>query len=411
MPRRPPGLKFSDRIAPYEDGHYFFCQRAGHSPLLRLIPGMKKDAEAFRSAHDTAYHNMLLRHVGLKPAQLITVHRLCAEWLKHVQKLEIEGDLNHQTTAHYEYTCDILKEAFSRGERAGDLDPSRISRFVHWMKENRKKSKGPLTVKCLQTLRTMLAWKHIEPLWSIPYREIRPESVEQRDDLGPDLIARFIAHLPYGSLEHAVAAMKAHTGMRNIEIYEARVGDIDIEEKVIEPLLFNKTAKRKKRHVYPLTDELTEVLRPFVEGKPDDALLFTIEGRKLRKESLRGRFIKASTAAEIDPPIRAIKEIRHEVVTVITDELDLGTASKWIGHDSEKTTKRFYYRDRRTKKKLDAKRQVAQLLARAIPIGRPGHEMGHGKDPKEPSGTHPSKRRPEDVKKKSLRFLRGLRGI
>src|SRR5258708_6607601 len=64
---------FADRLAPYTHpkkgkGFKFICQRLGHAgagkSMEAFIPGSKVDASAFRAAHDTAFHNTILRHVG-----------------------------------------------------------------------------------------------------------------------------------------------------------------------------------------------------------------------------------------------------------------------------------------------------------------------------------------------------------
>lgn len=367
---RPRGLEFKDRIAPHNGGWYFVCQRRGHPMLSVWIDGAKKDAEALRAAHDTSHHNNLLRAAGFRPDLPLSVHRVIEEWLGKVRADEVDGKRSPATTAHYEYTCGLLRGGFSAREYLSDIDQSRISALVRHLRRSTH-SAGSAIVKSLQTLRKIYKFKSSVPRWEIDYDEIRPEKLEKRD-LDAKTIAKFISKLPVGSLELAVVALKARTGARNVEIYEACAGDVDLEEKLFEPLLHAKRGPQK-RHVYPLTDDLVAILTPFVAGKDPAERLFLIQGRPLRKESLRRRFVRASEDAKIKPPIRAIKDIRAEVVTVIADETDIATASKFIGHKTTKTTTRWYYKDRRTKAKLEAQRKIAEIVAEAIPLA--GHDQ------------------------------------
>lgn len=365
----PKGLNFDNRIAKVGDDWLFVCQRKGHPVLHKYLRSkFKTDAESFRAAHDTAFHAPLFQHVGFEPARNLTVAALCAEWLEHMEQLEVDGIRKWQTTRHYKTCCDYLtrgmKEIGVRTVR--ELDPSKLSRFVRWMRKN-SRSEGALIVKTLSALKSLVRWKGLPADWKIPHDEIRPVKREKRD-LDSAVIRRLIRAMDPGSVEEAVAYLKARTGARDVEIREARAQEFDFEVGVFAPILHSK--RKAKRHVYALTDDVLAKVRPFVRRARKGEPVFTIDGRPLGETSLRRRLIAASKRARIDPPIWSLAPIRAEVVTIVTDSGTIRDAAEWIGHESEQTTRRWYYKDKMTARKLRERRRVAEVIAKAIPLRR-----------------------------------------
>jgi hypothetical protein len=363
----PKGLKFTRRLAETHDGWLFVCQRRGHPPLQKYLETtFKTDAESFRAAHDTAFHAPLFQHVGFEPAKNIVIAQLCEEWLAHVEQMERDGIRKSQTTRHYDVCCQYVVDGMKAiGVRTvRELDPSKVSAFIRWMRKS-SKSEGALIVKTLSALKTMIRWKGLPADWRIPHDEIRAKKREKRD-LDSATIRRLIRAMTPGSVEEAVAYLKARTGARDVEIREATPEEFDLANGVFAPMLHSK--RKQKRHVYALTDDVVAIVRPFVKGSKKGEPVFTLDGRPLQESSLRRRLIAASKRAKIKPPIRSLAPIRAEVVTLVADSGSMKDAAAWIGHEDEQTSRRWYYKDKLTAAKLKEKRRIAEVIARAIPL-------------------------------------------
>lgn len=378
----PRGLKFNNRLAAYHGGYLFVCQRKGHAPIQKLLDLDLTDAKAFRAAHDTAYHNVMFAHLGFQPAKNIRIPDLCAEWKRHIEDLETAGARDAQTTRHYHYTCDYIVKGMKelRVRTVREIDPSVISMFVAWMKNN-SGSHGSAIVKTLTALRTMIRWKGLPCDWVTPHDEIRAERTAKRD-LDSEMIRKLIEAMPVGSQIEAIAYLKARTGARDVEIFKAKRDEFDLESAVFAPVLRSKgRGQRQRRHAYALTADVVEKIRPFVERA--SGYVFTkLDGSHVTRESLRAAIRAASRSAGVTKekrdrtkkkPVRigdidSIAQIRAEIVTVVTDETTLEQAQRHIGHEDPETTLRWYYKDRLTAKKLEEKRRVAELIAKAIPL-------------------------------------------
>jgi site-specific recombinase XerC len=380
----PSGLTFEDRIAEHSSGYFFLCQRKGHAKVTKRFDH-ESDANEFRSAHDTAFHNATFRHIGFQPQADVNIAAALEDWKRHVGELEVDGIRSSETTQFYAYICEHLKNACREvGARTSrDLTPQRISQLVRWFRKHTE-SEGAATIKALSALKTVVKWKGGTAEWKIPRDEIRAPKKEKRD-LDAATIRRLISGMKPGSLEEAVTWLKARTGVRDVEIRDARPEefDLNVEVKIGEttmrvgifaPMLHSK--RKQKRHVYVLTSDTVDRVRPFVEKAKKGQPVFTIEGRKMQEGSLRRRFVRASENAKdeggnpapIDPPIESIAPIRAEVVTQIVDAGSAKDAQKFIGHDSESTTLRWYYKDKMTMQKIAQLSRTSEIVAKAIPL-------------------------------------------
>ena len=383
----PKGLHFEDRLARYRGGWLFVCQRTRgipkHPPLQKFLgTSFKTDAEAFRAAHDTAFHSPLFAHVGFEPARNIAIKKLCAEWKDHVAELEKDGDMHPSTVRHYFYCADkMIIPAFeaAHARTVREINPSTVSAAVRWMKHNTD-SEGSSITKALTALRTMIRWKGLPCDWVIPSREIHPKRREKRD-LDAATVVRFIGAMKKGSLERVAAVLKARTGARDVEIYEARKDEFtfdlstEIDGKPVTFGLFAPTLhskRRQKPHVYVLTDDVVAEVRALVDAAPTGGRVFrwVDSDRPVTADGMRKRFIRASKTAEIDPPIQSLAPIRSEVVTIVADEAGLRHASEHVtAHAKQSTTEKWYYKFRVTPKKIESRLRIAEVLARAVPLG------------------------------------------
>lgn len=399
----PKNLEFDDRLAPYTHptkgpGHYFICRRRGHGIYQEFVPGYKTDAKDARTEHDNDAHVH-----GRRALRDVPIEQLCDEWLAHMEKLEVEGVRDPATTRHYELLGRYLKAGMHHAgvRRASDLDASRLSDFIRWMRLNTR-SKGAMIIDALSALQTMLRWKWIPVDWKIPHDEIRAQSSEKRE-LDADTIRRVIAAMPEGSLEQAAAYLKARTGARDVEIYTARKEEFDLDASIdvdgkpvrigiFRPVLHNKgRATKRTRHVYVITSDAAEKVRPFVERAAAGGYVFVERtGRHVTRESMRARIRAASRSAGIVKQkknvrklvsgelsrfentigaIDSLAQIRAEVATLVEEHSTLRDASDQMGHKDTATTLRWYLKDRLTAKKIAERFRPAEIIAKAIPLG------------------------------------------
>jgi hypothetical protein len=413
-------LDFEDRLAKFDHprkgpGFYFLCQRDGHKngkrKHTRFLPGKKTDAREWVNTHDVEHHNTIYVNEGM--LRNVLIDAICTDYLKHKEKLEIDGLQNSQTTRHYHYViAQYLKPGFARlgVKTVRELIPARISEFVRWARENRE-SEGAAIVKAISALKTIMRWAGFGSLADdikIPRDEIRPKRFEKKD-LDSATIRRLVSAMPSGSLEEAMAYLKRGTGARDMEIYRATAPefefDVPIETDdagtvlvaIWEPILCAKgaSALKERRHVYVLTQDVAAKVRPWVEsalpGKPvfrDDECR-DVRSERMR-EKMRARIRAASKRAGIvtmksnkrptvaggttayDCEIGAIDSlapIRHEVVTVVKENISLEAASAQAGHVDTSTTRKWYVKDRRTKNILLDRYKAAEILHRELPLG------------------------------------------
>jgi integrase len=280
---------------------------------------------------------------------------------------------------------------FRPREPLHNLKPHRISKAALDLAEELEGTGGATVVKALQALKIMLAFRGVAAPWPVPVAEIDPEPSEKRE-LTMEQILWLLQHTPPGSLEEAAIALKMRTGIREVEMAELNVEDFDAEAKVIEVVLRSKGRRRTlRRQFYPIADDMVEMLVPFtVDRGPEDPLL-PIGGARMKESSLRRRLVAASEAANaelhalhaageitkeeydrklIDPPLRGLKPIRAEVLTVVEEETDEREATAWSGHRDPETLRRHYLKRRRTSAKLEEKRRIAEILRRLSPLPR-----------------------------------------
>jgi hypothetical protein len=420
MPR--PKVDVSDRLAPFTHarkgpGFYFVCKRAGHRNGVKkysvFIPGKKTDAIEHRNAHDVAHHSAQLRHLGIEPERPAHIPTMCAEYLKHSEALEVDGVQDSQTTRFHRYVvARFILPGFAALHitDAKRITPRDISSFVKWAKANTD-SKGAAIVDAISQFKTIVRWfgfGSIADNIKIPLREIRPKRQPKRD-LDATTIRRLVAAMPNGSLEEALAYLKAGTGLRDIEIYSAVPEefefDVPIESEdgsivhivVWEPTLRTKGGGgiQERRIVCTLTPEVAAKVTPWVlaaapgqpvfrddecRGVPNNRMRERMRAR-IRAASLRAGIVTIKKSFRILTngkrqnyetfigAIDSIAPIRHEVVTLVKENISLEAAAEQAGHVDTSTTRKWYLKDRRTKNQLLERWRAASVLHRAIPLG------------------------------------------
>lgn len=367
---RPLGLKYKSRIATRDGRAYFVCARSGHGKIFRAFRS-KKDAEEYRAVHDTVNHSRILRDLGIPQRDSasipdVTLGDAFDEYIKHLERLEVDGLRDPGTVQYYRGIQGFLVEGFGHGAPLALIDRAAISVYTQWRRK-RTDTRGARIVKELKALQTVARWKLGAPLpWTIPHAEIRPVKRQQKT-VDPSQIRQFIEAMPPRSIERAYAVVKLHTGMREVELRNLTVGAVDLGKRTVSFLLHNKGGGAHELHVLPLTDDAVAVLRPLVNRKKRrvSEWVFTIQGRKLQYSSLRKRFIAASENAGISPPIESIGAFRHAAVTIATNTMGIEQVSRAIGHRSVRTTEGYL---RGQASEMKRRRQVTEAIAKGLPV-------------------------------------------
>jgi integrase len=195
-------------------------------------------------------------------------------------------------------------------------------------------------------------------------------TARKRQAVSPQQAATFIANLK--GVARAFVITKALTVMRNEELYNLRVGDIDLDAGLIH---YIACAKRKRKPaVALLPPEVRAAILPLMKNRPADAWLFTCEGRKVQQSSFRKQFEKASKAAglgelfglEDDEELGGVSWIRHAVVTALRPKVGVDALQKYANHSSVKVTERFY----------DLDTQALELKSQAVEEARKVFQLG-----------------------------------
>lgn len=215
------------------------------------------------------------------------------------------------------------------------------------------------------------------------------KSPSARRAVSPERAISFINNLSGTALAFVIT--KTLTVMRNEELYNLRVGDVDFVNGVIH---YVARAKRKKIPTAALlSPEVRAALEPLTNDRPDDAWLFTCRGRKVQQSSFRKQFLRAAKAAGLGAMLGlsdqrepgGVAWIRHAVMTALRPMIGIDAVSKYANHSSVIVTEAVYDLDREA---LDLK---SLALGQARKIFAPGGTADvAGGGPPETAGETPS---------------------
>jgi len=192
----------------------------------------------------------------------------------------------------------------------------------------------------------------------------------KKQAVSPKQATAFIANLK--GIPRAFVITKALTVMRNEELYNLRVGDIDLDAGLIR---YIARAKRKRiPTVAVLPPEVRAMILPLMEDRPVNAWLFTCRRRKVQQSSFRKQFVKASEAAGLGEALGlgegkelgGVSWIRHSVVTALRPRLGVDAVQKYANHSSVKVTEEFYDLDTEA---LELKSQAVEEARKIFKIG------------------------------------------
>lgn len=329
MPRQASGLKFHDRVARTDDGFVFRCQRVGHGEIV-VQAALKRDIEQARTEHDASYHSSLGRRLNASGANL----RLgdgCRDFLRYVGELEKAGKRDPKTTEFYGATCARLVEGFGATSLIAGITVSDCRAYVLY-RTRTGGSRGARVVQELKVLEKIAKDRGVQLSWRAKQfvDEVRPEKRSKRL-LAKDQLVAFIQHLDKDAQDFAIA--KLRTVMRNEELYDLRVANVDLDTGLIR---YVARAKRvKKERSQPIASDLRPILVERCAGKLPMAFVFTCRGRKVGQSSFRKACLRASKLAELDPPITGMSSIRHHMLTFLRALVGREGAADLAGHGAD----------------------------------------------------------------------------
>lgn len=166
-------------------------------------------------------------------------------------------------------------------------------------------------------------------------------------------IGRLVAAMP----KHwrPLVVLLVSTGLRWGEAIGLRVGRVDLEAKrpfvrVLEhlhelgdgALVWGDPKTAMSRRTVPITARVVELLRPLVEGRPADGLVFlTPTGLTVRTRNFRRIWVKATRAAGLEG--LRVHDLRHTHAALLIARGHLMyVIARRLGHSSETITSTLY---------------------------------------------------------------------
>jgi integrase len=360
-----------------ESGRLIFrCRRGSHGEITRTFDTLE-EAKRFRTSHDVEQHG---ENAPVAYRRSATIGSAADELLDHLELLVARGKKDGKTLKDYRDLRSRLTEIFGvdRALETIDLAAARHyvrQRLTRGIEYNGRlvRTSGARVLKELKFLERLARDSNISFGWSAKkhfeddLKEERRDATSGRRAIPAEKLVRFIASL--GGVARAFVVTKVLTGMRNEELYNLRVGDVDFESGVIR---YIARAKRKRiAAVALITPEVGEVLAPLAQGSESDAWLFTCRGRKVQQSSFRKQFLKASAEAGISVAadltegagVGGVAWIRHAVMTAIRPRVGVDAVSKYANHSSVTVTEAVYDLDREA---LDLKAQAVEQVRRLL---------------------------------------------
>lgn len=155
--------------------------------------------------------------------------------------------------------------------------------------------------------------------------------------------------------DRAIIATFVYTGVRRSELLALRLGDIDLEYRILHV----RRGKGGKERTIPIVEPLVQVLKDYLELRPDtshDRLFCTREKHPLGKTGLTALFQKAVRNSGIDRPGITMHKLRHTFATMLLKAgIDLVSIQRLLGHNSIETTSIYLHVDMSDLRKAVAK--------------------------------------------------------
>jgi len=359
-----PKLRYVDRHATKGKKHYFQCTRSKEHPpehpKVRASFPTKKDFDSYVTRHDATFHDQgLARHLGIRRSPRLIA--LVTTFLERMDARWRAGEADPKTLTFYKDVSRKLLKHLGEETETDAIDSAMIMRYVD-ARRAEPAQKGNIQTSGSRIRKEVSALGTIfrdsgEPIrWALR-RDAIKAAKKPRPDIGVETIRMFIAAMNPKSIEWKFCVVKFSTAMRNEELFAANVGDVDLSERALVYRLRNKRGERKEHAAY-LNDVAAGALASLVKRRRADAPLFTLEGRRLQKTSLRVRLRHASERATAELrkknpkasaiEIEAVGMFRREAGSAVMEELQSTYAvTEHFAHTTEGTTRKHYKVTRR----------------------------------------------------------------
>lgn len=163
----------------------------------------------------------------------------------------------------------------------------------------------------------------------------RPKTLPAKDILTEGEIARILAAVK-NNREKAMIGILAYCGLRNKEVCQLKVKDVDLDNNLVKVI----GGKFKKDRIVPMSRELSKIIINYLNDFPRDNNLFTTlrEGKPYNGGALRKRVKIVSTRAKIEK--RTYPHLfRHSFISHLIERgANIVAVQHLAGHSDIKTT-------------------------------------------------------------------------
>lgn len=391
------GVYWHDRIAQRVDGQFIFRCRKQHAEVSKWFDA-KGDAVEFRTRHNHEYHlgDVDAAVAATTRAKTIkTLIEVADELIKEKQQNLEFGKGHIDTIRDMQLHRTRLVAFFTEKQALATMSRERVRGYVlHRLSTSITYNIGKRDGSLGRTVRTGGARvkKEIAFVYRLARRigvdhqlDWRPESFDEllnsamvqpkkRRAVPVEKIEEFMQHLEGPA--RAFVVLKALTALRNQDLFDLKVQDVDLDARTMTHVVHAK--REKRRSVAILAPELVPILRRLIiDRKRDDWLFCKRNGKRMGKDAFKEEFKKASKAAGIgvylfgdpDKPTGGVGWIRHSVITAIRPISSLEAASKLSNHASVIVTEKFYDLDDEAR---ELKRQGVEAARSLFSFSRSG---------------------------------------
>lgn len=172
-------------------------------------------------------------------------------------------------------------------------------------------------------------------------RPRKPQTLVTKDVLTEGEIARMVA-ATINKREEAMLGVLIYGGLRNKEVCNLKVRDIDFENCLIKVI----AGKFKKDRIIPITKECIKTIQNYLRDFPrNNDYLFTtiVEDKKYNGWALRKRIKVISKRAKIKKRVYP-HLLRHTLAThLLSKGMNIVAVQKVLGHERIETTMRYIH--------------------------------------------------------------------
>lgn len=297
-----------------------------------------------------------------------------------------------------------LWTAFRGASASAVFTKQDLEEFVGWARRPpNTKSRGRQIRNAIMILRMVLRYSDLAvpraPLVSVPRRAPKTVTKEQ--------LRKYLAALPWGSVERAWAELDLRTSIRESEARALTIADVDLKARRIRVRHGKgRPGERGSEEWHPLPPGAAAALLAYREREPKDlppeAPFLAVLARRPRgrhglrrlpllKESLKKRLRRACKAAGI-PERGGVGWLRHQAATLArASGLPLSAASAALGHADEKMVSGVYDEgSRRDDERWSARLALGKKIDALLPLSGGPRGFGRGTKRQETGGKRPS---------------------